>query len=167
MATKEKELRLGPRQRSHLWSLGFLGSRGKPEVSAQTGCWMAMKKSYLLRDPLQADQQGRSCRTAETVTDVLATLICFPVAVMNTMTNIIWKGKGLFHLASYSPSWRDRQGRKLERGTDAETMEEHGLLAWSLWLTQLLFSYITQDYLPRDTTPNPKKRMNPPASISN
>lgn len=42
----------------------------------------------------------------------------------------IWKGKGLFH----PEVWAGTQGRDLEAGTDVEAMEEHCLLACSLFL---------------------------------
>jgi hypothetical protein len=52
----------------------------------------------------------------------------------------------VFHLTGYRPSRQARagtQGRKLKAGTQAGTMEECCLLAYSPWLAYIAFSYST------------------------
>ena len=62
-----------------------------------------------------------------------------------------WGGKGLFHLTTYSPSLREvragTQGRNLEAGAKAESVEEHCFPAWIPWLAQ--FAFLSN---PRSTT---------------
>jgi hypothetical protein len=55
---------------------------------------------------------------------------------------------GLFRLHFHAPVHHQRkseqeltQGRNLEAGVDAETMEECCLLAYFLWLTQIVYLY--------------------------
>lgn len=52
--------------------------------------------------------------------------------------------KAASYFSSQSIS-KGKQGRNLGAGTEAETLEEHSLLACSLWLYHL-----AQDFLPRD-----------------
>lgn len=95
---------------------------------------------------------------------------CLPlVAVINAMTKSNLGGKGLFHHTlcndslSLSEVKAGDQGRNLNVGTEAETMEEHSLLncfSWAIYLAYL----DTSSSLPRDGTD--QSELDPPPPVS-
>lgn len=60
---------------------------------------------------------------------------------------LLWYRQGPKVTSSLSSQFisKGKRGRNLGTGTEAETLEEHSLLACTLW-----FSYLAQDLLPRD-----------------
>jgi hypothetical protein len=67
-------------------------------------------------------------------------LLCFSVAVINTMTKSNWRTEGLLEFTSYSPSWgRARAGalgRSQETGSEAEVQDCCSLPAHPTFLLQ-------------------------------
>lgn len=94
------------------------------------------------------DEENTNGRAAESGAENGMCPSLLSIAVINAMTRSNWGGKGLFHLTVYSSPLEEAragaQGRTLELGIEAETMENaiywfapHGLLGLNFFSTYM------------------------------